>query len=209
VACSDASLVEASARRRRDLLAQLERLQDFCVMGDLTRGQYTMRRQALEQEVERIGPSIDPDLDRAEALLDEFAGFWEIEHDPAEPPQMLGQLFDRVWQDDGVIVAVRPRAPFARYFATVADIQAIGEMPETPTGDPRCKWRERRGVKPTYGTPSRFGSDHRRAPPMSRPPCSSPRMCASADNRVEGARSRRLSLPRGRSRRWRDPRESG
>lgn len=75
-----------------------------------------MRRQALEQEVERIGPPIDPDLDRAEKLLDEFAGFWEIEHDPAERRRLLGQLFDRIWQDDGIIVAVRPRAPFARYF---------------------------------------------------------------------------------------------
>ncbi|MDW5595294.1 recombinase family protein [Conexibacter stalactiti] len=112
----DAIQAEARARagdqpdRRRELLAQLERLQDLYVMGDLTRGQYTMRRQALEQEVERIGPPVDPDLDRAEKLLDEFAGFWEVEQQPAERRRLLGQLFDRIWQDDGVIVADRPRA---------------------------------------------------------------------------------------------------
>jgi hypothetical protein len=50
----------------------------------------------------------------------------------------------RVWQDDGVIVAVRSRAPFARYFAIVADIQAISEIPETPAGKPGCRRRERR-----------------------------------------------------------------
>ena len=107
-----------------------------------------MRRQALEQEVERIGPPVDPDLDRAEKLLDEFASFWEVEQQPAERRRLLGQLFDRIWQDDGMIVAVRPRAAFARYFATVADIQAISEMPETLTGEPGCKRRERRDSNP-------------------------------------------------------------
>ena len=106
-------------------------------MGDLTRGKHTMRRQALEQEIERIGPPVDPDLDRAERLLDRFASFWEIEQNPAERRALLGQLFDRIWQDDGVIVAGRPRAPFARYFATVADIQAISEIPPKPRSEIR------------------------------------------------------------------------
>jgi site-specific DNA recombinase len=52
--------------RRRDLLARLDRLQDLYVMGDLTKGQYVMRRQALEEEIERIGPPVDPDLAKAE-----------------------------------------------------------------------------------------------------------------------------------------------
>ena len=150
----DAIQAEARSRagdqpdRRRDLLAQLERLQDLYVMGDMTRDQYTMRRQALEEEVERIGPPIDPDLTRAEALLDDFANFWTIEREPAERRKLLGQLFDRIWQDVGSIVAVRPRAPFARYFATVADIQAINEIPETSTGVSGCQSRERRDSNP-------------------------------------------------------------
>jgi septation ring formation regulator EzrA len=52
---------------------QLDRLQDLYLMGDLTKGQYVMRRQALEEEVQRIGPPIDPDIAQAEALLDDFA----------------------------------------------------------------------------------------------------------------------------------------
>ena len=39
-------------------------------------------------------------------------------------------------QRDGTIVAVKRRAPFARYFATVADIQALKEIPETSTEVP-------------------------------------------------------------------------
>jgi hypothetical protein len=65
------------------------------------------------------------------------------------------QLFDRVWQGGCSIVAVKRRAPFARYFQTVADIQALKEVPETPTGVPRCRRRERRGVKPANDTSHR------------------------------------------------------
>jgi len=36
-------------------------------------------------------------------------------------PQLLTQLFDRLWQEGGTIIAVRPRAPFARYFAATSD----------------------------------------------------------------------------------------
>ncbi len=106
--------------RRRDLLAQLDRLQDLYVMGDITRSQYVMRRQALEDEVQRVGPPIDPDIAKAETLLDDFARFWEIENNPGERQKLLAQLFDRVWQDGGVIVAVKPRPPFARYFQAAA-----------------------------------------------------------------------------------------
>jgi hypothetical protein len=70
--------------RRRDPLTRLDRLQDLYVMGDLTKSQYVMRRQALEEEVERIGPPVDPDIARAEALPDDFAQFWTIEDTPAE-----------------------------------------------------------------------------------------------------------------------------
>jgi len=42
--------------RRRELHGQLDRLRDLYVMGDFSKDQYVIRRQALEQEVERIGP---------------------------------------------------------------------------------------------------------------------------------------------------------
>ncbi len=58
--------------------------------------------------------SSDPDIAQAEALLDDFGRFRETEHDPAERRKLLGQPFDRIWQDGGTIVAVKPRAPFVR-----------------------------------------------------------------------------------------------
>ncbi len=47
------------------------------VMGDLTKPQHVMRRQALEDELERTGSPADPHLDKAAALLADFARFWE------------------------------------------------------------------------------------------------------------------------------------
>jgi len=79
--------------RRRDLHGPPDRLKDLYVIGDLSKDQYVIRRQALEQEVERLGPPVDPDIARAEGLLD--ARFWEIEEKPAERNKLLGQLFDR------------------------------------------------------------------------------------------------------------------
>ena len=53
------------AERRRELTAQLERLRDLYVMGDITKPQYAMRRQMMEEELQRAKPPTDPDLDRA------------------------------------------------------------------------------------------------------------------------------------------------
>lgn len=106
--------------RRPQLLGQLERLQDLYVMGDVPKGQYVMRRQAIEQELQRLGPPRDPGLAQADQLLADFARFWETEPSPAERRRLLAQLFEHVWQDSGAIVAVTPREPFARYFTATA-----------------------------------------------------------------------------------------
>jgi site-specific DNA recombinase len=80
--------------RRRDLLTQLERLQDLYV---LTKPRYIMRRQSLEEELQRLMPPADPDLDRAQELLGDFARFWHAEPNPAERRKLLASLFDHVW----------------------------------------------------------------------------------------------------------------
>jgi len=70
-------------------------------------------------------------LDR---LRDDSAQFWALEAASAERRKLLAQLFDRAWQDDGTIVAAKPRAPFARYLATVAGLQAEKKNLKTPSG---------------------------------------------------------------------------
>ena len=80
-----------------------------------------MRRQALQNELERLAPPTDPHLAEAEKLLSDFACFWETETSPSERHRLLASPFEQVWQDNGPIIAVQPRASFARYFQTISE----------------------------------------------------------------------------------------
>ena len=71
-------------------------------------------------QLERIGPPLDPQIERAEAILGDFARFWEVEPKAAERRKLIASLFDSVWQEDGQIVAVKPREPFVRYATQTA-----------------------------------------------------------------------------------------
>jgi hypothetical protein len=70
---------EQPVKRRGELLSQLQRLRDLYVLGDLTKPQYVMRRQAVQDELERLAPPADPQLTEAEEVLGDFASFWERE----------------------------------------------------------------------------------------------------------------------------------
>jgi hypothetical protein len=79
--------------RRRELVGQLERLRDLYVMGDLSKSEYVLRRQALEEELSRTRPPFDPRLDKAEEVLADFGHIWALEHDPAKRRRLLATLF--------------------------------------------------------------------------------------------------------------------
>ena len=140
--------------RRRELHSQLDRLRDLYVLGDLTKNQYVMKRQVIEEELSRHAPPFDAALAQAEALLDDFARFWSEEPSPLERRKLISTLLDRVWQDDGRIVAVRPRQPFVRYFRTM---QRLNTPPtrrgvkrgsdSTAADEPAKRGTMRRGVK--------------------------------------------------------------
>jgi site-specific DNA recombinase len=114
------------AARRSELTDQLRRLQDLYVLGDLTKAQYVMRRQALQDEIERLAPPADPQLAQAERLLSDFAAFWETETSPAERHRLLTTLFEQIWQDNGTIVAVKPRGAFVPYFQAATQTYRSG-----------------------------------------------------------------------------------
>jgi hypothetical protein len=126
---SQASQQTGEADRRGELTEQLRRLQDLYVLGDLTKAQYVMRRQTLQDELERLTPPTDPQLAGAEKLLANFAEFWEAETAPAERHRLLTSLFERIWQDNGQVVAVKPRPAFSIYF------QAVTEANESRSGN--------------------------------------------------------------------------
>ena len=110
------------ATRRGELVGELDRLRDLYVMGDLSKSEYVLRRQALEEELARAAPPFHPRLDKAQELLADFGRVWELEDDPAKRRRLLATLFDRVWQDGGAIVAVKPREAFLRYFQTADEL---------------------------------------------------------------------------------------
>lgn len=122
------------AERRRELSSQLQRLQELYVIGDLTKPRYVMRRQALEEELQRTAPPTNPDLDRAQALLENFAQFWDAESHPAERRKLILTLFAQVWAKDRQIVAVKPHPAFAHYFLTTAETQHTSQEP-APGGE--------------------------------------------------------------------------
>jgi site-specific DNA recombinase len=132
----------AGPDRRAELAEQLRRLQDLFVLGDLTKAQYVMRRQAVQDELERLAPPADPQLSEAEQVLADFSSFWEREHAPAERHRLLATLFEQVWQDDGRVVAIKPQPAFAAYF------QAYCQHGERPLDPMRCQERERRDSNP-------------------------------------------------------------
>ncbi len=107
---------EQPAERRGELLGQLQRLRDLYVLGDLTKPQYVMHRQAIEEELQRLGPPAEPAIDRARALLGDFQSFWDLETEPAERRKLLLSLFEQVWAHEGQIVAVQPHDAFLPYF---------------------------------------------------------------------------------------------
>jgi hypothetical protein len=103
--------------KRKELPSQLQRLQDLYVLGDLPEAQYVMRRQAIEEEVQRLGtPATDPGIDRAKTLLDEFGSSWETETEPSERRKLLLSLFEPAWAQERRIVAVQPHEDFLPYF---------------------------------------------------------------------------------------------
>jgi hypothetical protein len=133
---------DSGPNRKAELTDQLRCLQELFVLGDLTKAQYIMRRQAVQDELERLTPPADPQLTEAEKVLADFASFWDREKSPAERHRLLATLFEQVWQDDGQVVAIKPQPPFAPYFQTIC------ESPEKPIGIDRCQERERRDSNP-------------------------------------------------------------
>lgn len=142
---------------RKDLNAQLDRLQELYVLGDVSKERYTWRRQAIEEELQRIEPPVRLDFARAEQVLGDFGRFWEAESDPFERRKLIASLFDNVWQDDGRIVAVKPRPAFAAYFKAVS---------ETRNGQGGDKQSSKTAADARYVLRERREADARSAPPI-------------------------------------------
>jgi site-specific DNA recombinase len=139
---------EEPAERRSELLSQLQRLQDLYVLGDLTKAQYIMRRQATEEELQRLGPPSDPAIDRAKDILTDFSRFWDLETQPTERRKLLLSLFEQVWAKDGQIVAVQPHDAYLPYFRAIQTAQHRSGNIGAESGNDGTRTRDLRRDRP-------------------------------------------------------------
>ena len=93
---------EDDAIRRAALIDQFDWLKDLYLLGDLTKAQYIMRCQAFQEELERLEPTINPDLAQAVQLLSNFSDFRKIE---TAPPTGIERCTERERRD------LNPRPP--------------------------------------------------------------------------------------------------
>jgi hypothetical protein len=105
-----------TAARRQELEERLTRTRDLYELGDLSRPKYIARRDAIHAELATLTPQPSLDLDHARQVLEDFATFWQREHDPNAKRQFLHLIFDGVWIDDHRVVAVQPKPSFLPFF---------------------------------------------------------------------------------------------
>ena len=78
VVCAEAQRDAPTTRgRRRELIGQLNRLRDLYVIGDLSKNEYVLRRQAHRGGAQRTGPPLDPRIDRPKRSSATSPDFWE------------------------------------------------------------------------------------------------------------------------------------
>jgi hypothetical protein len=99
-------------------------------------------RNTLDEELQRTRTASQPDIDRAQALLEDFARFWDAEPEPAERRKLILSLFAQVWAKDNQIVAVRPNTAFAQYFTAAWEVRATHPKADASS---EATIRERRG----------------------------------------------------------------
>jgi hypothetical protein len=116
-----------------------------------------MRRQIIEEELQRAKPPTD--LDPAHAILEDFARFWDAEPNPAERRKLILSLFAQIWAKDDKIVAVKPNPAFADYFSAASEVR--NQHPKADAGDEATNTGAT-GVEPSFGTPSRSARGARR-----------------------------------------------
>ena len=93
-----------------------------CVVGDLTKDEYSQRKAVLERDLPPLEPQNVIDLGEAAAALTNFGLFWDKEQDAAERNKLLRHILEKVTQDEGKLVSVTPREAFLPYFQFGAEV---------------------------------------------------------------------------------------
>ena len=126
-------------KRRAMLEERLRRMRDLYELGDLQRGEYVARRNAINAELTALAPEPTTDLTDARRVLEDFTEFWTTETEHEAKRKFLTLIFEGVWLDERRVVAVQPKPSFLPFFENCA-----GGAP----GTMGRKVRERRDSNP-------------------------------------------------------------
>jgi hypothetical protein len=73
--------------------------------------EYLQQRLELQQELEKLTPVPDDDLERAADLLDHFADHWEnLKDNPEDQHELVNLIVERAYIDEDQIVAMTLRS---------------------------------------------------------------------------------------------------
>jgi len=92
------------------LTLQLQRLSDLFVFGDISREDYIKRRNLLKQQIKQIKDSLSVDVNNVIELgqiVENIHDIWNLAN-LSEKEQLCQQLFEAIYVEDGMIVAVKP-----------------------------------------------------------------------------------------------------
>lgn len=93
-------------------------------MGHITKAQYVIRRQLTQEELQRAKPPNGPDLDRAQALLEDFARFWDAEPEPAERRKLSSVRSSPRAGRRTARSSPSTNTAFASYFTAASEVRA-------------------------------------------------------------------------------------
>jgi Recombinase zinc beta ribbon domain len=128
--------------RRRELVGQLERLRDLYVMGDLSKSEYVLRRQALEDELSRPRPPVRSEARESGRASRRLRPHLDARGRPGEAAsaardaprsRLARRRHDRGREAAGSLLALLP------------DSRRTGSSPRK---EARCQKRERRDSNP-------------------------------------------------------------
>jgi DNA invertase Pin-like site-specific DNA recombinase len=100
--------------------AQLDRIKELYVWGDMGKAEYLAERRQLQAELAKLtAANAKPDyIGRLAQFLQDLALAWEAA-DQEQRNRLASELFETVWLEDGLVLAVTPRSEMVPFFDLV------------------------------------------------------------------------------------------
>jgi site-specific DNA recombinase len=123
-----------ATQQRQQLDGRLRRLKDLYAWGDLEQAGYLTQRAAIEQELARFIPAVQPDdrLDALAAYVESLPSAW-ADATPEQRNQFANILHEDVWVSGPVVEYVRPRPELELLFQVRAGAAQPTEGPKNGT----------------------------------------------------------------------------